>query len=92
MAHDRIASDLIHYIDEDLKHGDRVDRWYGENLDYHVLGTRCDVPGQLDIWLENGMNGEKVKYHVTVEKAPIQPKGQPNAGTESDEEDTGRSQ
>ena len=75
MAHDRIASDIAHWIHEDLRHGDRVDRWYGEGLDWHVLDVLAETPSQLDVWLENGQTGEKVKYHVAVEKAAIQPQG-----------------
>lgn len=89
MPHDKIASDIINWLDADLKHGERIDRWYGENLDYHVLSTRCDVPGQLDVWLEDGMTGKKVLYHVTVEKAAIQPKGQTDVDASSDEKDAG---
>jgi len=68
MAYDKIASGIVSVIALGL--GSRRHTPYG---DHALLDVQMELPNQLDVWLENVQTGEKIKYHVIVEKAPVQP-------------------
>jgi len=72
MAHDKIASAIVRHTALALEN----DPHWLHGLDYGFLDARMESPEQLDVWLEHKETGEKIRYHVAIEKAAIQPRAE----------------